>query len=76
MIIASQINTKVVVLAAGAWSKSLAASVGVNLPMMTNKHSYVISEAIPELKGKTLPNVRVFDDSLYYKVGMFYPVSV
>jgi glycine/D-amino acid oxidase-like deaminating enzyme len=56
------------VLAAGSWSKPLAHDVGVILPMMSNKHSYVVTDVVKELKNVSCPNLRFFDESIYITV--------
>ena len=61
-----QILTNCVVLAAGAWSRDLAKKIGVEIPTMVNKHSYVVSDIIPGISS--YPNVRYFDESIYFKV--------
>ena len=55
------------VLASGAWSRDIAKTVGVEIPTMVNKHSYVVSEIIPGISA--YPNVRHYDYQLYFKVG-------
>ena len=62
----SQIFTNCVVLAAGAWSRDLAKKIGVEIPTMVNKHSYIISDIIPGISS--YPNVRFYDHSIYFKV--------
>jgi hypothetical protein len=62
----SQILTNCVVLAAGAWSRDLAKKIGIEIPTMVNKHSYVVSDIIPGISS--YPNVRYFDESIYFKV--------
>ena len=62
----SQIFTNCVVLAAGAWSRDLARKIGVEIPTMVNKHSYIISDIIPGINS--YPNVRFYDHSIYFKV--------
>ena len=61
-----QILTNCVVLAAGAWSRDLAKKIGIEIPTMVNKHSYVVSDIIPGISS--YPNVRYFDESIYFKV--------
>ena len=58
------------VLAAGAWSRDLAKKIGVEIPTMVNKHSYIVSDVIPGISS--YPNVRFYDHSLYFKVGTYY----
>lgn len=62
------------ILCAGAWSRRLASAAGVAAPMLANKHSYVATDIVKEMVAlqkdgkKMLPNVRLFDHSVYYKV--------
>ena len=55
-------------LAAGAWSKDIAANIGLTLPMRVIKHNYLVSEVIDDPVLPSLPNVRLVDDSFYLKV--------
>lgn len=64
-----QISTNKVVLAAGAWSRVLGQKIGVQIPLKVNKHGYIVSDVVPGMKGRVLPNTRVFDDALYLKVS-------
>ena len=63
-----QINTNKVVLASGAWSRDIAKTIGVEIPTMVNKHSYIVSEIIPGISA--YPNVRHYDYQLYFKVSI------
>ena len=57
-------------MASGAWSRDIAKTVGVEIPTMVNKHSYVVSEIIPGISA--YPNVRHYDYQLYFKVIYYY----
>ena len=45
------ITAEIVVNAGGQWAREIARMVGVELPLVPMEHQYVVSEAIPELKG-------------------------
>ena len=69
------------VLAAGMWSRELAASVGVSVPLHAAEHFYIVTEPIEGL-AKNLPVLRVPDECAYYKedagkilLGAFEPVA-
>ena len=73
------IECEYVVLAAGMWSRQIAADVGVSVPLYPNEHFYVITEPIKNLP-KNLAVLRDFNDCLYLKedagkilVGIFEP---
>ena len=39
--------------------RRLAKDIGVTLPMMSNKHAYVVTDVVEELKGRGhIPNLR------------------
>jgi 4-methylaminobutanoate oxidase (formaldehyde-forming) len=70
-----------VVLAAGMWSRELAAAVGVSVPLHAAEHFYIITEPLAEVP-RELPVLRVTDECTYYKedagkllVGAFEPVA-
>jgi len=54
-----------VVLAAGLWSRDLAAPLGVDLPLYACEHFYVVTDEMPELTKR--PVLRDFDKELYFK---------
>ncbi len=54
------------VLAAGMWSRELAADVGVSVPLHAAEHFYIVTEPIEGL-AKDLPVLRVPDECAYYK---------
>ncbi|WP_250519001.1 FAD-dependent oxidoreductase [Caballeronia sp. ATUFL_M1_KS5A] len=75
------IKAKTVVLAAGMWSRELAAQVGVSIPLHAAEHFYIVTEAVEGLPNK-LPVLRVPDECAYYKedagkllLGAFEPVA-
>jgi 4-methylaminobutanoate oxidase (formaldehyde-forming) len=60
------ISCNKVVLAAGAWSRDLAASVGVPVPLQAVEHMYVVTEPIADLR-RPYPIVRDLDGGIYIK---------
>ena len=61
-----EIAAETVVIASGMWSRELAASVGVTLPLHAAEHFYVVTEPIPGLPS-TLPVLRDPDSRAYFK---------
>ena len=68
-----------VVLCGGMWTRDLAASIGVNVPLHACEHYYVLFENVAGL-SKDLPVLRDYDACSYYKydagklmVGAFEP---
>ena len=55
-----------VVIATGAWSRDLAATAGVALPLQAVEHMYVVTEAIPHLPDP-FPVIRDLDRGIYIK---------
>lgn len=53
-------------LATGMWSRDLAESIGVHVPLCAAEHFYAVTEPIPGLPRDT-PMLRVPDESTYYK---------
>ncbi|MGD9507499.1 MAG: FAD-dependent oxidoreductase [Geminicoccaceae bacterium] len=75
------IAASTVVLAAGMWSRELAAAVGVSVPLHAAEHFYIVTEPLAEVP-RDLPVLRVADECTYYKedagkllVGAFEPVA-
>lgn len=73
------IAAKYVVICSGMWSRDLAASVGVNVPLHACEHYYVLFESVAGL-DPSLPVLRDYDACTYYKydagkllVGAFEP---
>ncbi|MDA0994471.1 MAG: FAD-dependent oxidoreductase [Proteobacteria bacterium] len=75
------IEAKYVVICGGMWSRDLAASIGVNLPLHACEHYYVLFESVEGL-SPDLPVLRDYDACTYYKydagkllVGAFEPTA-
>ncbi len=60
------INCEKVVLCAGQWTRDLAATVGVNVPLISVEHQYMVTEAIPGVTSN-LPTLRDPDRLTYWK---------
>lgn len=60
------IKTSCVVNATGVWARNIAQMVGLEIPLTVFKHSYVVTEPIPGVKGS--PNIRDHDGSIYYRM--------
>src|SRR3546814_14980454 len=61
-----RIDCEVVVCCAGQWTRALAATVGVNAPLVSVEHQYMVTEPIPGVPSK-LPTLRDPDRLTYYK---------
>lgn len=61
-----ELDADKVVIATGAWSRELAASVGVALPLQAVEHMYVVTEPIPDLPNP-FPVIRDLDRGIYIK---------
>lgn len=61
-----RIECEVVICCAGQWSRTLAASVGVNVPLVSVEHQYMVTEAIEGVTS-SLPTLRDPDRFTYYK---------
>ena len=59
------IKANKVVLAAGLWSRDLAAPLGIDLPLYACEHFYVVTDEMPELTKR--PVLRDFDKGIYFK---------
>lgn len=62
------------------WTRDLARSVGIDVPLHACEHFYIVTEPIPELPK--LPSLRDYDSYTYYKedagkplIGMFEPLA-
>jgi 4-methylaminobutanoate oxidase (formaldehyde-forming) len=55
-----------VVIATGAWSRALAATAGVALPLQAVEHMYVVTEPMPDLP-RPFPVIRDLDRGIYLK---------
>lgn len=61
-----RIECEVVICCAGQWSRTLAASVGVNVPLVSVEHQYMVTEPIEGVTSN-LPTLRDPDRLTYYK---------
>jgi 4-methylaminobutanoate oxidase (formaldehyde-forming) len=61
-----EIRTPVVVDAAGAWTRSVAAAAGIRLPLVTVRHQLYITEPIPGVQPLQ-PIVRLIEASVYVR---------
>jgi glycine cleavage system T protein len=73
------IDADYVVLCGGLWTRDLAASIGVNVPLHACEHYYLLFENVADLQ-KDMPVLRDYDACTYYKydagklmVGAFEP---
>ena len=62
---AGRVETETLVVATGIWSPLVGRMAGVALPLIPMQHQYVITDPLPELDGKTVPNLRD-PDKLFY----------
>lgn len=62
----SDLDANQVVIATGAWSRELASTVGVALPLQAVEHMYVVTEPIPDLPNP-FPVIRDLDRGVYIK---------
>ncbi len=60
-----EIRADKVVLAAGLWSRDIAATIGVDLPLYACEHFYVVTDEIEGLSKR--PVLRDFDKGIYFK---------
>ena len=61
-----RIETPVVIACAGQWTRALAKSVGVNVPLVSVQHQYMVTEPIAGV-SPDLPTLRDPDRLTYYK---------
>ncbi len=62
----TQIAADTVILCTGAWSRELAATAGVALPLQAVEHMYVVTRPIPDLPDP-FPVIRDLDRGIYIK---------
>ena len=60
------IECEKVILCAGQWTRNLAATVGVNVPLISVEHQYMVTDAIPGVTS-SLPTLRDPDRLTYWK---------
>lgn len=63
---AGEVAAEVVVLAAGMWTHTLAARIGVTVPLHACEHYYIVTEPIADLP-KDMPVIRDVGSRAYYK---------
>jgi len=61
------IETETLVMAVGIWSPLVAAMTGIAVPLTPMQHQYAATNSLPELAGKTLPNLRDPDKLIYMR---------
>jgi glycine cleavage system aminomethyltransferase T/glycine/D-amino acid oxidase-like deaminating enzyme len=61
-----EIKAKKIVLAAGMWSRQLAAKIGVPIPLQAAEHFYIVTEPMASMKAG-MPTLRVPDEQAYFK---------
>lgn len=59
------VKTSMIVNACGAWARDLTNMVGLDIPITTIKHAYVVTGTVPEAKGS--PCIRDHDGGLYLR---------
>lgn len=62
-----RIECEKVVVCAGQWTRELAATVGVNVPLVPVEHQYIITEPLSPEVPRNLPTLRDPDRLTYYK---------
>lgn len=60
------IRTDTVVNATGVWGRDLIEPLGITLPLIPMKHSYIVTEPIEGIRG--LPNIRDHDASIAFRI--------
>ena len=66
-----EIQAKYVVICGGMWSRDLASTIGVNLPLHACEHYYVLFESVEGLHPD-LPVLRDYDACTYYKLSLIH----
>ena len=61
-----RVHCEVIVNCAGQWARQVGAMAGVNVPLVSVQHQYLITDAIPGI-GRGLPTLRDPDRLTYYK---------
>lgn len=62
-----RIECEIVVVCAGQWTRALAATVGVNVPLVSVEHQFIITEPMSPEVPRNLPTLRDPDRLTYYK---------
>ena len=78
---AGDIEADFVVICGGMWTRDLAQTIGVDVPLHACEHYYIVTEPIPDLP-RDLPSMRDYNACAYYKedagkilLGAFEPNS-
>lgn len=61
-----KVKAETVILTGGIWTRDLAASIGVHVPLYAAEHYYIVTEPIDGLP-RDLPFIRALDEYSYYK---------
>jgi 4-methylaminobutanoate oxidase (formaldehyde-forming) len=64
---AGRVETETLVVAAGIWSPRVGRLAGVALPLTPLQHQYAETAPLPELAGRTVPNLRDPDRLIYLR---------
>lgn len=64
---AGRVVTDTLVVAAGIWSPLVGALAGVAVPLTPLQHQYVVTDTLPGLAGRTVPNLRDPDHLFYLR---------
>jgi 4-methylaminobutanoate oxidase (formaldehyde-forming) len=62
-----RIAAETLVIAAGIWSPRVGRLAGVSIPLTPIKHQYVITQPLPELANRVVPNLRDPDHLFYLR---------
>ncbi len=62
-----RISTETLVIACGIWSPLVGRLAGVALPLTPMQHQYAVTAPLPDLEGKTIPNLRDPDKLVYLR---------
>jgi len=61
------IKVETLVIAAGIWSPRIGRLADVSIPLTPMQHQYVITDPLPELRGRVVPNLRDPDHLFYLR---------
>lgn len=64
---AGRVETDTLVIAAGIWSPRVGRLAGAALPLTPLQHQYAVTEPLPDLAGRTVPNLRDPDHLVYLR---------
>jgi 4-methylaminobutanoate oxidase (formaldehyde-forming) len=62
-----RLETETLVVAAGIWSPRITTLAGVQIPLIPMMHQYAASVDLPQLAGRTIPNLRDPDHLIYFR---------